>query len=148
MPEQRMLPAGVDPPPFGSFLDFASGDGIDYIVHDIDAGGAARWTRDHPEMQFHVEPKPSLHLIVDFIIVAETLRSTGPVTLTVKVNDTRIGSIRCEHAGEYHFEKPVPPELIRKNVPTRLTAEAIPVWVSPTDGAHLGYLILRAGFRG
>ena len=147
IPVQRRLPIGVDPPPFGSFLDFGADDGLDYIIRDIDAGGAARWTRDHPEMQFNVEFKPSLHLVVDFIVVAETFRSTGPVTLIVKVNDSQIGSMRCDRAGEYHFEKPVPRELIKNNTPTRVTAEASPVWVSPSDGAHLGYLILRAGFR-
>ncbi|MEO8132327.1 MAG: hypothetical protein ABJF23_14805 [Bryobacteraceae bacterium] len=147
MPEQRWLPATVDPPPFGNFLDFATNDGLDYIVRDIDGGGVARWTRDHPELQFNVAYKPSLHLVVEFIIVGETFRATGPVTISVKVNNHLLGSMRCTHEGEYRFDKPVGAELITRDGPTRVIMEANPVWVSPSDGAHLAYLLLRAGFR-
>jgi len=147
IPEQRTLPPRIDPPPIGSFLDFGQEDGLDYIVRDIDAGGEARWTRDHPELKFRVDTKAPVRLVLDFIVVEETFRTTGPLTLQVKVNDHPLESMRCARPGEYHFEQSVPPDWITHDGPTRVIAEAAPVWVAPADGAHLAYLLLRAGFR-
>ena len=146
MPVQRVLPQAPDPPPLASFIDFASGDSVDYVVRDIDPTGDWRWARDHPELQFHVEREGPLRLIIDFAIADRTFQDTGPVTLTVKVNRVEVGTMRCDRGGEYHFEHPVPVELIPENGLTLVTAEANPVWVSPGDGTHFGYLIRRAGF--
>jgi hypothetical protein len=147
MPDQRILPVATDPPPIGSFVDFGKEDGVDYVVRDIDMGGDARWTRDHPQLKFRLEPKSGLRLVMDFIVVQETFLATGPVTVQVNVNDHPLESIRCTHAGDYRFEKPVPAEWVTSGGPTYVTAEAAPLWIAPSDGVHLGYLLLRAGFR-
>ncbi len=140
-----MPPQRVDPSYF--LVKFSDPDADEYVVRDIRPGDARRWTTDHPEMRFPIEPRPGLRFEMSFWIVATTFRETGPVTLVVKINGQPLGSVYCQHPGNYRFERPVPLNWLRSGEPVRLLAEASPLWTVPADGAHLGYLIEEAGFR-
>ena len=147
MPAQRHQPDADDPPPSGTYVSFADFDAGDYIVRDINPGGARRWTLDHPEMRFRIEPQPGLRFSMDFAIVDTTFRHTGPVTVTVKINGHSLGVIRCARPRDYHFERPVPAEWLHPGEPATVVAEASPLWTASKDGVHLGYLLEQAGFR-
>jgi hypothetical protein len=147
IPAQRHQPVANDPPPSGGYVKFADFDAGDYIVRDINPGGAVRWTRDHPEMRFRVEPRLGLRFSMDFAIADTTFRDTGPVTVTVEINGHALGIVRCPRPRDYHFEQPVPTEWLRPGEPVMVVAEASPLWTAPKDGAHLGYVISEAGFR-
>jgi hypothetical protein len=135
----------VDPSYF--FITFSDLEADEYLVRDFYPGGARRWTADHPEMRFPIEPRPSLRFEMSFWIVAATFRDTGPVTLLVNINGHRLGSVYCRHAGNYRFDLPVPLHWLRAGEPVRVLAEVNRLWTASADGAHLGYVIEEAGFR-
>ena len=144
MPAQKRPPSASDP---GSYVNFNQPDADECIVRDINPGDGRRWTRDHPEMKFWVRREPGLRFSMTLWIAEATLRDTGPVTLTVKINGNVLGSIRCSQARNYRFEQPVPLDWVRPGEPVFVLAEASPLWTAPRDGAHLGYLLEEAGFR-
>ena len=84
---------------------------------------------------------------MSFWIAATTLRDTGPVTVVVKINGHVLGSIRCDQARNYRFDRPVPLEWVRPGEAVLVLAESSPLWTAPGDGARLGYLLEGAGFR-
>ena len=84
---------------------------------------------------------------MSFHIHEKLFRDTGPVTVAVKINGHLLGSIYCDHVGDYRFNHAVPPEWVHFPEPVHVLAESSPLWTAPEDGAHLGYLIKEAGFR-
>ena len=146
MPAQAPASIEPDPPPHRSFVNFSDPDADEYIVRDINPGGERRWTLDHPELKFTVAPKPGLRFKMDFSIAEQTFKDTGPVEVVVKLNGNVLSKIQCGHPGEYHLERPVPLPWLEAGRPVHVTADAWPLWTAPGDGAHLGYLIQRAGF--
>jgi len=146
MPVQRKPPAGPDPPAWGSFVNFGDPGANDYIVRDIDPTGSARWARDHPEMRFLLVPRPGLRFDLTIWIAEQTLRDTGPVTVTVRINGHPLGSIFCPAADKYRMDLPVPIEWLHTGEPVHVLVEASPLWTGP-DGLHFAYLITEAGFR-
>ena len=145
MPAQKPAPDRADPNYF--LVKFGDRDAADFVVRDIQTGARLCWTNDHPEMKFPVEPRPGLRFVMHFWIHSRTLRDTGPVTLTVKVNNHLLGTVRCDHEGSYVFEHPVSLDWLHTGEQVHVLAEGTPVWIAPKDGAHLGYLIEEAGFR-
>jgi hypothetical protein len=144
MPAQKRPPEVSDPNYF--LLTLSDPRAGDYVVRDIQHGVPSCWTFDHPEMRFPLKPRPNLRFTMHFRIHPRTFHDTGPVTLTVKVNGHPLGTLRCEREGSYVFDRPVPSEWLHLGEPVRVLAEADPLWTSPDDGAHLGYLIEDAGF--
>jgi hypothetical protein len=88
----------------------------------------------------------NLKFSMDFAIPAVTFRVTGPVTVSCAVNGKNLASIRCDHAGDYRLEKPVPAGWVEPGKPIQVTFEAKPRWISPDDGAQLSFLLRSAGF--
>ena len=54
------------------------------------------------------------HLIftAEFAIPEVTFKVTGPVTVSYAVNGRTLGTMRCDHAGDFQIEKPVPDGLV------------------------------------
>ena len=84
---------------------------------------------------------------VDFSIAETTLRETGPVTVSVLINGHLFDTLRYTDAGVKHFDKPVPPNFLRARSVNFAALEIDKVWVSKTDGAVLGFILTRAGFK-
>jgi hypothetical protein len=124
-------------------------DAEDYIVKDIAPASKGiywRWSYDRPELVIQLKQTANLRAAIDFSIVAETLKTTGPVTVTLFVNGNAIVSKRYKVPADYHLEAPVAAGLAAAPGAARLAVEARPIWVSPTDGQHLGIVLIRAGF--
>jgi len=120
-----------------------------HILRDVSPAAEAnawRWTFQRPELQFWLESTAPQKLAVDFAIAAETFKVTGPVTVSFYVNGKLLGREHCPKPGEYHFEKAVPAGWLRTDDFTVVAAEADKLWVSPTDGARLGFILRRMGF--
>ena len=75
-----------------------------------------------------------------------TYKVTGPVRVSYAVNGRTLGSLRCDHAGDFKIEKAVPDGLVETGKFTSVTFEANPRWISPEDGAQLSFLLRSAGF--
>ena len=150
MPAQRKPPQGVDPPGWRSFVKFDDPDQAGFVLRDIGPGDGQAWTSDHPVLRFWVRPRPGLRFVLMIRMAGQTLRDTGPVTVTINVNGHFLGTIYGPHEGDYHFEQPVPTEWIQLGDPVDVSMQANPLWTdpaSPPGGMRLGFLIVEAGFR-
>ncbi len=128
-------------------VDMADQDSPPHIVGDISPGQPAqwRWTFQKPTVEVVPRTNQGLRYTIDFSLPEVTFKVTGPVTLTFLVNDHALGSVRYTASGEYHYEKPVPPEWVEPLKDTMLAASIDKVWVAPTDGAKLGFILTRIG---
>ena len=147
VPPQRTLDLGPDPGGLGPFITMDDPYSDDYIVRDISPGrDHHRWAFLHPELRFRVTEPGYLKFAVEFTIPEATFKKTGPVTVIAAVDGTRLGEIRCDHAGDYRMEKPVPVGLVAPGREVHVTFDAHPRWVSPGDGAELSFYLRSAGF--
>lgn len=121
-----------------------------YIVKDISTtaeGGSWRWTFRRPELQFFLPSDAPMKFVMEFAIAGQTFARTGPVTLSVFINDKLLGHFRYDKPGSYRLEKPVPAGLLKADSLNNVAIEPDKVWVSPADGAVLGFILTGAGFR-
>ncbi len=87
-----------------------------------------------------------MHAVADFSIAGDTLKTTGPVTVSFFVNDKLLAKEKYSKAGSYHFDQPVPAGFLVADKPTSFALEPKPIWVAPADHKHLGLILVRAGF--
>ncbi len=148
IPRQENYSPGPDPglPPF---LEMGDPRSADCIVRDISAtaeGSGWRWTYLRPTLRFHLKHRTSQRFAMDFTIVEIAFRSTGPVMLSCLVNGRLLAREACRRPGNYHLERDVPETWLNPD-PVLVEASLDKVWTAPADGARLGYVLLRAGFR-
>ncbi len=146
---QRKPLTGTEPSPVGHFVTMSDPNADAYIVKDVSPAAEAgtwRWTGKRPELRFYLETTEHLNFKADFSIAETTLRETGPVSVTVLINGKALDTLKYADAGEKHFDKPVPPDLLRAKSVNFAALEIDKVWVSKTDGAVLGFILTRAGF--
>ncbi len=147
--QHKTLTAAAEPSPVGPFIEMGDLNAAAYIVHDIAGGVAAdswRWTGKRPELRFFLEHADGVKFKADFSVADATLKDTGPVTVSVFINGVLLGAVHCPTAGERHFEKPVPENLLHAGALNLAAMEVDKVWVSKLDGAALGFILTRAGF--
>jgi hypothetical protein len=148
-PVQRKPLTGADPSPVGRFVHMAQADADSYIVRDVTAAseaGAWRWTRKRPELRFFLESTDHVDFKADFSIADATFKDTGPVSVSVFINGNLLDTVRYAQAGEKHFSKAVPEEYLHPKALNFAALDIDKVWVSKTDGAQLGFILMRAGF--
>ena len=149
IPPQMTYSPGVDPGPAPSYIEMDDPRAADCIVRDISPqaeGKGWRWTYVEPTLQFHLPAPVNQRFSMDFSIVDTTFRDTGPVRMSCYINGRLLTKLRCPKPGDYRIDVSVPPEWI---VGERaiVKAELDRLWTSPADGARLGYILYRAGFR-
>ena len=146
-PVQRSLDLEPDPGGLGPFIAMDDPVAADYIIRDISPEpGYRRWAFIHPELRFRVRDASHVKFAAEFALPEVTFKVTGPVTISCSVNGRALGSIRCDHAGDYRFEKLVPDGVVQAGQETHVTFEANPRWISPEDGAQLSFFLHSAGF--
>jgi hypothetical protein len=118
-----------------------------YIIQDIPRGvaDAWRWTGKRPTVRMFVGDPSGRKLVVDYSIAEATLKDTGPVNLTIFVNDQLLASVAETKHGVKHFEKPVPPEMLKASADNTFAIEIDKVWVAKDDGAQLGFILASVG---
>jgi hypothetical protein len=128
-------------------VEMSDGNSIPQIVGDITQGGPApwKWTFQKPTVKVVPRTNQRLRYVIDFGLPEVTFKVTGPVTITFLVNDHPLDSVRYTAAGDYHFEKAVPPEWVEPLKDTLVAAAIDKVWVAPADGAKLGFALTRIG---
>jgi len=146
-PPQQSLALGFDPGKVGTFVAMDDPLADQYIVRDISSQrGYRRWAFLHPEMRFQVQDASHLKFAAEFALPEVTFHVTGPVTFSCAVNGQPLGSMRCDRAGDWRFEKTVPPGIVEPDKEIRVTFQVSPGWVSPEDGAELSFFLRSAGF--
>ena len=146
-PVQRQPFEDVRPHRMSRIVAMADGDAASHFVKDFPPGmpAAWRWTNQNPTVKVVPRSNQGLRYIIDFSIPEVTFKVTGPVTLSFQVNNHVLDTIRYTASGEYHYEKPVPPDWIEPMKETLLGASIDKVWVSPNDGVRLGFILTRIG---
>jgi hypothetical protein len=147
-PIERKPLSSTDTHLIGRFVNMDDANATGYFMKDIapHLEGTWRWTGQRPELRFFLQSVEGLSFKFDYSIPETTFQTTGPVTLSVFVNDQLLDKSRIEKAGEQHFVKAVPSEWLYKDSLNLVAIETDKVWVSPTDGARLGFVLTRAGF--
>jgi hypothetical protein len=147
VPEQRSVDLGTDPDGPHAFVTMDDPVADDYLVNDISPEhGFRRWAFTRPELRFRLNDVRHLNFTAEFAIPEVTYKVTGPVTVSYAVNGRTLGTIRCDHPGDFHLVEPVPQGLVEPDKFVRVTFEANPRWISPDDGAQLSFLLRSAGF--
>jgi hypothetical protein len=148
-PVQRKLPAGVSQSTLGHFVEMGTPDSDMYIVRGVMESVEAstwRWAHKRAELRFFLDTTQGLNFNADLAMAEATMKETGPVTISVFVNDKLIDSIHYTQPGVKHVLKPVAAELLRAKGMNVVAIEADKVYVSPSDGVALGFILMRAGF--
>jgi len=148
-PEQRPSFENLRPYRVRRVVHMSDADADSYFVKDIAnaLNGNWRWTGQRPTVHVLVRTTEDLHYTIDFTIPGVTFEQTGPVALSFYVNDRLLETVRYNSFGPQHFEKPVPPEWIRKDEQNTLAAEIDKIWVSKDDGSRLGFILTSIGLR-
>ena len=147
MPEQKSLDLGADPGGLTNFIRMDDPQAEDYIVKDISPErGLRRWAFVRPELRFRVNQASHLKFAAEFAIPEVTYKVTGPVTVSAAVNGKPVGSVRCDHPGDFVVEGAVPEGVVDPRQAVHVTFEATPRWISPDDHAELSFLLRSAGF--
>lgn len=132
-------------------LNMADADAESHFVQDIDAalqGSTWRWTGKRPSIRLHPNSIQKLAYSIDFAIAESTFQQTGPVTLSLLLNDRLLGRIRYASPGRRRVEKPVPAGWLRANEDATLAAEIDKLWTPPQPGGtSLGFILIALGLE-
>ena len=145
LPPQRRTYTGPEPRPFGAFVRITDPHSAAYLVSGLRPSGRWAWTARRAELRYWVPAGPAYRFTADLYIAVQTLKFTGPVTISVSVNGRRLGAVRCDAAREFFFDQPVPEGWLDAAKPVQVAMEADRYWVSG-DGAEFGFLLVSAGF--
>jgi hypothetical protein len=148
-PIQRKPLTAPLPLPYGHLVNMNDPNALDYIVHDVSPvleGSVFRWAYKRPELRFALTTTTHLSYVMDFALPADNFRQTGPVTISVFINDKLLDAVRYDTPGRKTFRKEVPAAWLRTDSPVFVAAEIDKLYVSPKDGAKLGFVLTRAGF--
>ena len=133
----------------GSFIGMNDLSADAYIVRDISRtteAGLWRWAFRHPELRFYLRGIEKLRFVMDMGVPETTFKETGPIVLTILINEHRLDNVRIDQAGDRHIEKPVPPAFLHAGSENFVSFETDKQWVSKEDGAVLSFVLTRAGF--
>jgi hypothetical protein len=146
---QRKALAGPDTSNLKHFVAMADEHAEEHFLRDINPtleSGAWRWTGQKPTVRLVLKSTRRLRFVMDFGFNGETMKQTGPVTITFWVNGKVLDKVRYDEPGTKHFEKPVDESWLYKNGDNVVTAELDTVYVAEADGAKLGVTLTRLGF--
>lgn len=147
-PEQRQPIEVSRPYRVSRVINMDDGDATSYIVRDIlGLTGSWRWTGKRPQIRVPIRANENLHYSIDFTLPEVTLKVTGPVAVSFYVNDRLLDTVRYTAFGPQHFDKPLPDGWVQPNTEATAGAEIDKVWVSPTDGVELGFILHRIGLK-
>lgn len=145
-PAQRPLFDHFRPYRIGRIIDMAHSDANLHVVQDVlGDSGPWRWTGKHPEVRVKVHTNQHLDYMMDFTIVGDTFKVTGPVTLSFFVNGHLLDTKTYAAEGGQHFLKPVPADWIQTGQDNVLGAEIDKLWIAPADHKGLGFILQRIG---
>jgi hypothetical protein len=147
-PKQREAFAGPDTRHLQHFIKMNDPYAEAHFLRDVGPleNESWRWTGQRPTLRFVVPKIPKLRFVMDFGLSSETMKQTGPVTITYYVNGRVLDQVTYESEGQKRFEKIVPPDWLKDGEDVVASAELDKVWVSPEDGNKLGVTLVGAGF--
>ena len=132
-------------------LNMSDADAESHFVHDVSLeldGNTWRWTGKRPTIRLRTGEDPKLVYSIDFAIAGSTFEHTGPVTLSLFVNDHLLDQVRYTSPGRRRLEKPIPRNWLEPNQNATLAAEIDKLWTPPVPGAApVGFILVALGFE-
>ena len=132
-------------------INMADADAESHFVQDISAeleGNTWRWTSKRPTIRLRPGSNQKLVYSIDFTIAEQTFQQTGPVTLSLFVNDHLLDRVRYTSPGRRRVEKPVPAEWLERDQNATLAAEIDKLWMPPQrGGTPLGFILIALGLE-
>lgn len=110
-------------------------------LHRGDPGSGQRWTGRQTVLRFWPTHSKGLLLTVKFIVAESTLRDTGPIVVSVWVNQRLAARHRYRDTGAFEITATALSEWVSINQPMTVTLDVDPPWISPSDGTELGVLL-------
>ena len=117
---------GQAPKPPKQMLQMSDAETDAYIVQDIPKGAPAngwRWTGKRPTVRLYVTDPNGHKMAVDYSVAEATIKDTGPVKMTFYVNDQPLETVDEKTSGVRHFEKAIPPEMLKASADNTLAVE-------------------------
>lgn len=147
-PVQRHPVSGPDTSRLKHFIAMNDPAAEDHFLADIGPleSGSWRWTCQNPTLRFVIPDPKGLKFSVDFSLSSDTMKETGPITITYFVNGRKLDTVRYEQPGGQHFEKAVPVDWLAGSEDVVVKLALDKVYTAPADGAKLGVTLVRAGF--
>jgi len=144
------LVKGVQPGAgIGESMTVSGVDGYKYFVDDVilcPPKSVACWTLDAPELKFWLSSNRDRVLSVNFKLIDETLKQTGPVVIDYFVNEHFLERVRYVGEGDHSYRHAVPSDWLRTDDYTVFKMQVRNPYVAPADGAKLGVRLVSAGF--
>ncbi len=122
----------------------------EHIVSDVGIGlegGSWRWTGRRPTLKVLLVKTGGLKFVADFTVSPDTLKQTGPVTISFNIGDKVLDKSRYDTPGYKHLEKAVDPGWLQTAADTVYSAEIDKLYTAPEDGNKLGFILTRMGFE-
>jgi hypothetical protein len=104
------------------------------------------WSNDHPKFRCFLHGKARWEFYLNFATVNETMKDTGPVTITIVINGSRFSELTVTKAGQREYVHNVSAEIALDGL-VEIELIINPYWTSPEDHARLGILVHSIGFR-
>lgn len=111
-------------------------------LHD----GLWRWTLQRPALEVRVPSTRGMKFRAQLTVADITMEQTGPVTITVYIDDRKFTERRVERPGEVIIEEPVSPDWLTTRRPIVIRFVIDKLWTSPLDGVKRGFILTGAGF--
>ena len=148
-PPQR--PFFEAPPEAARILNMADADAESHFVRDISPelqGNTWRWTGKRPTIRLHLRSNQKLMYSMHFVIADSTFQQTGPVTVSLFVNDHLLDRVRYASPGRQHIEKPVPAQWLSTDEYATVAAEVDKLWSPSQAGSQpLGFILVSLGLQ-
>jgi hypothetical protein len=148
-PAQRHPISGPESSYLKHFIAMNDPHATDHFIRDVGdlEANYFRWTGQKPTFRFLVRSRKGLKFAMDFSLPGDTMKQTGPVTVTYVVNGHELARETYAEPGEKHFEKPVPADWIGGNGDVVVSAGLDKVYIAEADKVKLGFTLVRAGFK-
>ena len=146
-PQQPFFEA---PPEAARILNMADADAEWHFVQDISLSLEAnswRWTGKRPTIRLHPDSNQRMTFSIDLAIAGTTIEHTGPVTLSLFVNNHLLDRVRYTTPGRRQVEKAVPAKWIYPNQDVMLAAEIDKLWSPAPNAMPLGFILHALGLE-
>ena len=131
------------------FVQMGSPDVMSHALSDVVPtveDGGWRWTLQNPRFRFQLPTTQNLQLRIDCAVPDLILEQTGPLRVSVFVEDRALDSFVLSKTGNHRFLKPVPSEWLTTARPVIVRMALDKIWISPSDGVKRGIILQRLGF--
>ena len=109
--------------------------------------GGWRWTFDRPELRFIIKKTEGVHAVADFSIAGDTMKVTGPVTVSFFVNNKLIAKEKYAKAGGLSLRSRGSGRAFDRGQNRYFRHGIEDRFLSPRVMANiLGLILVRAGF--